>query len=143
VRGYLGATMPEDPKVAPSVVPPVGTPAAPEAQGKSSPVASIPPIPRVSSTPPPVPRAAGDDEDPLIGSVLLERVRIDRPIARGGMGKVYYGMQVSMKRPCAIKVLDPRLAGSSDTVDFTRRFLLEASTAAKLTHPNAVTIFDY
>jgi len=135
--------MPEDPKVAPSAGPPAGPPAAPEAQEKSSPVASIPPIARASSTPPPVPAAGGDDEDPLIGSVLLERVRIDRPIARGGMGKVYYGMQVSMKRPCAIKVLDPRLAGGGDVMDFTRRFLLEASTAAKLTHPNVVTIFDY
>ncbi|HEX8796822.1 MAG TPA: serine/threonine-protein kinase [Polyangiaceae bacterium] len=108
--------------------------------------ASAPPPPRVSSTPPPVPTAAGtstSDDDPLVGSVLLERVRIDRPIARGGMGKVYYGMQVSMKRPCAIKVLDPRLAGGGDVIDFTRRFLLEASTAAKLTHPNVVTIFDY
>jgi serine/threonine-protein kinase len=40
-------------------------------------------------------------------------------------------------------VLDPRLAGGGDVEDFTRRFLLEASTAAKLTHPNVVTIFDY
>ena len=135
--------MPEDPKVAPSVGPPAGHPAAPETKEKSSPAASMPPIPRVSSTPAASARRRGDDEDPLIGSVLLERVRIDRPIARGGMGKVYYGMQVSMKRPCAIKVLDPRLAGGGDVVDFTRRFLLEASTAARLTHPNVVTIFDY
>jgi serine/threonine protein kinase len=137
--------MPEDPKAAPSDVPPADAPAAPAAQEKSSGVGSFPP-PRVSSTPPPVPTAggvAGYDDDPLLGMVLLDRVRIDRPIARGGMGKVYYGLQVSMKRPCAIKVLDPRLAGGGDVVDFTRRFLLEASTAAKLTHPNVVTIFDY
>jgi serine/threonine-protein kinase len=102
--------------------------------------------PRVSSTPPPVPAAGrgfGDDDDPLLGVVLADRVKIERPIARGGMGKVYYGEQVGMKRPCAIKILDPRLAGGGDVEEFARRFLLEASTAAKLTHPNVVTIFDY
>ena len=88
-------------------------------------------------------RGFGDDDDPLLGTVLLDRVRIERPIARGGMGKVYFGEQVGMKRPCAIKILDPRLAGGGDVEEFARRFLLEASTAAKLTHPNVVTIFDY
>src|SRR5579883_2042919 len=121
--------MPEDPpKVAPSDAPKAEAPARAEPQEKSTPAGSLPPSPRVSSTPPPVvPGAGRSDDDPLVGSVLLERVRIDRPIARGGMGKVYYGMQVSMKRPCAIKVLDPRLAGSGDVGEFTRRFLLEAS----------------
>jgi serine/threonine-protein kinase len=120
-------------------------PTAPSTRARA--VASVGPIsaPRVSSTPPPI--ASGgplrDDDDPLVGSTLLERVRIVRPIARGGMGKVYYGEQVRMKRPCAIKILDPRLAGDADTAEFARRFLLEASTAAKLTHPNVVTIFDY
>ncbi len=85
----------------------------------------------------------GGDDDPLLGTVLLDRVRIERPIARGGMGKVYYGQQVRMNRPCAIKILDPRLGGGGDVAEFTRRFLLEASIAAKLTHPNVVTIFDY
>lgn len=138
--------MPEDtPKVAPSDAPPAAQPGLPEVREKPASVGGSISPPRVSSTPPPVPAAGGssDDDDPLIGSVLLDRVRIERPIARGGMGKVYYGTQVSMKRPCAIKVLDPRLAGGGDADEFTRRFLLEASTAAKLTHPNAVTIFDY
>jgi serine/threonine protein kinase len=139
-----------------SVAPPAmssgSTPAVPPAP-KSAP-SSIAPLPlpegalppRVSSTPPPVPAAGrgfGDDDDPLLGTVLADRVRIERPIARGGMGKVYYGEQVGMKRPCAIKILDPRLAGGGDVEEFARRFLLEASTAAKLTHPNVVTIFDY
>jgi serine/threonine-protein kinase len=59
------------------------------------------------------------------------------------MGKVYFGEQVGMKRPCAVKILDPRLGGGQDAAEFARRFLLEASTAAKLTHQNVVTIFDY
>jgi predicted Ser/Thr protein kinase len=98
-----------------------------------------------SSTPPPVPSDAGSSTgggDPLVGSVLLGRVRIVRHLARGGMGKVYVGEQIGLGRPCAVKVLDPRLA-AADAGEFTRRFLMEASVASKLTHPNVVTIFDY
>lgn len=98
---------------------------------------------RPSETPPPAAGAAPESSDPLIGVVLLDRVRIVRLIARGGMGKVYYGEQTPMNRPCAVKVLDPRAMAGSDVADFTRRFLLEASVASKLTHPNVVTIFDY
>ncbi len=103
----------------------------------------------VSATPPPVPsdQARAEDasqrSDPLLGKVLLDRVRIIKAIARGGMGKVYLGEQTRMKRPCAVKVLDVRFTGGIDVAEFTRRFLLEASIAAKLTHPHVVTIFDY
>jgi serine/threonine-protein kinase len=90
-----------------------------------------------------VPAAGGHGDDPLVGTVLLDRVRVERPLARGGMGKVYYGELVRMKRPCAIKVLDARLMAGGDVTEFIRRFQLEASIAAKLTHPNVVTIFDY
>ncbi|HEX4445829.1 MAG TPA: serine/threonine-protein kinase [Polyangiaceae bacterium] len=102
----------------------------------------------VSATPPPVPSEglpAGPSSppDPLLGKVLLDRVRIVRAIARGGMGKVYVGEQTRLKRRVAVKVLDPRLTSGPDAVEFTRRFLLEASIASKLTHPHVVTIFDY
>jgi eukaryotic-like serine/threonine-protein kinase len=98
----------------------------------------------LASTPPAATTAsASTKEDPLLGAVLLERVRIDTPIARGGMGRVYKGELLRLARPCAVKVLDPRLAGGADAAGFARRFLLEASTAAKLTHPNVVTIYDY
>jgi serine/threonine-protein kinase len=75
--------------------------------------------------------------------VLLDRVRIVRAIAQGGMGRVYLGEQTRLNRRCAVKVLDPRLVAGDDAHEFIERFLLEASIAAKLTHPNAVTIFDY
>ncbi len=112
--------------------------------GAATPAASEP----VSATPPPVPSGethAKDaaQADPLVGKVLLDRVRVISPIARGGMGKVYLGEQTRMKRPCAVKVLDPRFTAGVDAADFARRFLLEASIASKLTHPHVVTIFDY
>jgi len=58
------------------------------------------------------------------------------------MGKVYRAVQAPLGRVCALKVLSPRYDGEDDP-EFRRRFFLEASTAAKLTHANTVTIFDY
>src|SRR6185312_4751688 len=97
---------------------------------------SVPRIDVAAEAPPTV-------EDPLVGAVLLDRVRIERPIARGGMGTVYLGQQTRLDRRCAVKVLDPRLARGGDAREFSRRFLLEASVASRIAHPNVVTIFDY
>lgn len=70
------------------------------------------------------------------------RFRVVSVIARGGMGKVYKAEQVQLGRVCALKVLSPKYEGDKDP-EFHKRFFLEAATAAKLTHPNTVTIFDY
>jgi serine/threonine-protein kinase len=80
--------------------------------------------------------------DPHVGRTIQNRFRIDRLIARGGMGRVYFGEQIALSRPCAIKVMSP-VTSDGDPTEFHRRFFLEASIASKLTHPNNVTIFDY
>ncbi len=80
--------------------------------------------------------------DPLIGRVINDRFRIVSVIARGGMGKVYRAEQSPLGREVALKVLNPSYGGEHDP-EFYKRFFLEASTCAKLTHPNTVTIFDY
>jgi serine/threonine-protein kinase len=80
--------------------------------------------------------------DPLIGRIINDRFRIVSMIARGGMGKVYRAEQVPLGREVALKVLHPNYSGDSDP-EFHKRFFLEASTTAKLTHPNTVSIFDY
>ncbi|MCA9585662.1 MAG: serine/threonine protein kinase [Myxococcales bacterium] len=80
--------------------------------------------------------------DPLIGRVIADRFRLTGLIARGGMGKVYRAEQSPLGRICAVKVLNPNYNGEADP-EFHRRFYREASTAAKITHPNSVTIFDY
>ena len=82
------------------------------------------------------------EADPLIGRVVNGRFKILSVIARGGMGKVYKAEQAPLGRICALKVLSPKYEGDRDP-EFHKRFFLEASTAAKLTHPNTVTIFDY
>ncbi|MBK6576809.1 MAG: protein kinase [Sandaracinaceae bacterium] len=88
------------------------------------------------------------DSDPLVGTTIADKYRVVSLIARGGMGRVYRGLQLALEREVALKVLDlGRLgeSGSSEAVidDFRRRFVLEAASAAKLTHPNTIVIHDY
>jgi serine/threonine-protein kinase len=80
--------------------------------------------------------------DPLIGKTIGGRFKIVGVIARGGMGKVYKAEQAPLGRICALKVLSPKYEGDRDP-EFHKRFFLEASIAAKLSHPNTVTVFDY
>jgi serine/threonine-protein kinase len=80
--------------------------------------------------------------DPLVGKTVSGRFKIVSVIARGGMGKVYRAEQSPLGRIVALKVLMPKYEGDKDP-EFHRRFFLEAETAAKLKHPNTVTIFDY
>src|SRR5690242_6292809 len=54
------------------------------------------------------------------------------------MGVVYLGVDVKLDRPVAIKVLPEHLAGVPEVRE---RFLREARTAAKLSHPNIVPIY--
>jgi serine/threonine-protein kinase len=80
--------------------------------------------------------------DPLIGFLVNGKFKIERAIARGGMGRIYYGTQAPLDRPVAIKVVKADSVNEEDS-QFLKRFLLEASILAKLQHPNVVTLFDY
>jgi serine/threonine-protein kinase len=83
----------------------------------------------------------GPRVDPLVGKVIDQRYRLVSLIARGGMGKVYKAEQTQLGRTVAIKLLE--IGQGEQDAEFRQRFLLEASTCARLTHPNTVRIFDY
>lgn len=60
-------------------------------------------------------------------------------IARGGMATVYMATDNRLHRTVAIKAMHPHLA---EDPDFRTRFELEARNAARLTHPNLVSVLD-
>lgn len=66
--------------------------------------------------------------------------RLSRRLGSGGMGDVYIGEHVLLKRPCAIKVIKPEKAGDPKMLE---RFEREVRSTAKLTHWNTVAIYDY
>jgi serine/threonine protein kinase len=73
------------------------------------------------------------------GTPTIPGYKVDRLLGRGAMGDVYLSTQESLDRRVALKVLKPKLAG--DQV-FVQRFKDEARAAARLNHPNIVTVFD-
>jgi hypothetical protein len=64
---------------------------------------------------------------------------IEGEIGRGGMGVVYRARDERLHRRVAIKVLPPELAFQEE---IRARFTREAQTAARLTHPHVVPIYD-
>ncbi|HYL22036.1 MAG TPA: serine/threonine-protein kinase [Gemmatimonadales bacterium] len=69
---------------------------------------------------------------------LAGRYVLERPLGRGGMGLVYLAHEVRLERRVAIKLLPPDKAAQPAARE---RFLREARTAARLSHPNIVPIF--
>jgi eukaryotic-like serine/threonine-protein kinase len=78
-------------------------------------------------------------EDPLVGGVLEGRYLLTARIARGGMSTVYRAVDTRLDRQVAVKVMS---AGLSNDPAFGDRFAREARTAARLSHVNAVSVFD-
>jgi eukaryotic-like serine/threonine-protein kinase len=75
----------------------------------------------------------------LTERVLGDRYRLGEQVGAGGMAKVYRALDARLDRPVAVKVLAPQFASDPSFVD---RFRREAQTAAKLSHPNIVGVYD-
>jgi len=76
-------------------------------------------------------------EDRNLGTVLLGQFEVRDVCGRGAMGTVYRAYQRNMDRIVAVKILRRELLKEPEVV---RRFLREARAAAKLQHPNIVTV---
>jgi tRNA A-37 threonylcarbamoyl transferase component Bud32 len=68
---------------------------------------------------------------------VVGRYSLERELGRGGMGVVYLAREVLLDRPVAIKLLPPELAARPE---LRERFMREARTAARLSHPYIVPI---
>jgi len=77
--------------------------------------------------------------DPLVGQVLDGRYQITARLARGGMATVYQAVDTRLTRTVAVKVMH---VGLGDDAEFARKFDREARAAARLSHPNVVSVFD-
>ncbi|MFF9910921.1 Stk1 family PASTA domain-containing Ser/Thr kinase [Streptomyces sp. NPDC013457] len=78
-------------------------------------------------------------QDPLVGQLLDGRYRVDARIAVGGMATVYRAVDIRLDRVLALKVMHPALASDAT---FVERFIREAKSVARLSHPNVVGVFD-
>jgi serine/threonine-protein kinase len=82
---------------------------------------------------------AYQQSDPLVGTVLDGRYRIDTMIATGGMSAVYRGLDLRLDRPVALKIMESRYAGDAQ---FLTRFQREARAVARLKDPGLVAVYD-
>lgn len=71
--------------------------------------------------------------------LLDDRYRLLERIGGGGMAEVYLAEDILLARQVAVKVLRPQFAGDDE---FVARFRQEARAAARLSHPNIVSIYD-
>lgn len=78
--------------------------------------------------------------DPLLGQNLAGQYRIERVLGRGGMGTVYAGSQLSIKRAVAIKVISREYSSDLPSI---KRFQREARITSRLTHPNTIRLYDF
>ncbi len=69
---------------------------------------------------------------------LADRFTLEREVGSGGMARVYLGRDEVLDRPVAVKILKP-MHGDSD---IGIRFRREGRTAARLSHPNIVQVYD-
>ena len=84
-------------------------------------------------------RAVSSTGDALIGRTLDGRYRVLRRVADGGMATVYLAVDERLDREVALKVMRQHLVHDDS---FVTRFRREARSAASLSHPNVVAVFD-
>ncbi|MGZ3477485.1 MAG: protein kinase domain-containing protein [Polyangiales bacterium] len=79
-------------------------------------------------------------DDPLIGTVIAERYRVEARVGEGGKGSVYRVEHTHMRKRFALKVLHADLSNYEEVV---ARFEREAMAAANIEHPNIATATDF
>jgi serine/threonine protein kinase len=89
-----------------------------------------------SATAPGAAVPVGEEALPKVGDLVAGKYRIERALARGGMGAVFVGEHVGLARRVAVKFLLADVAGAS------ARFVREARAAARLEGEHVVRVLD-
>ena len=84
--------------------------------------------------------SASDANDPLIGTIVVERFRLTEKLGAGGMGAVYRGEHIALKKRVAVKFLHREMTSNPEIVE---RFKREAEIASTLDHPNVAAVIDF
>jgi hypothetical protein len=125
---------------APSMpVPPVAEPTAPDAPGRMQVCPECRACYDADVSRCPVDSAATAAAFP-IDRTIEGRHRLERLLGRGGMGAVFEATDQRLHRPVAIKAM---LSDVFRHANALQRFEREAKSAAKLNHPNIISIYDY
>ncbi|MGI9084023.1 MAG: protein kinase domain-containing protein [Aeromicrobium sp.] len=74
------------------------------------------------------------------GALVAGRYRIEKPIAAGGMGEVWQGIDEVLGRTVSVKFLHPQFASDEN---FLERMLREARAASAVNHPGVVAVYDF
>ncbi|HET6146347.1 MAG TPA: protein kinase [Polyangia bacterium] len=82
----------------------------------------------------------GGESGDLVGRVIENRYRILRKIGEGGMGTIYAGEHVEIRKGVAIKILHPVYSKQQNLVE---RFRREARAASRIGHPNIIDVTDF
>jgi serine/threonine protein kinase len=119
----------EETRISPTVVSAGGAAAAPVREKRKEPEAThvLPVTPAANAT-------------TLIGRIIEGKYRLDSLVGEGGMGAVYKAHRLLIGDDVAIKILHPEHMAESQA---NERFRREAQAAARLKHPNAVSIYDF
>ncbi|OYW76818.1 MAG: hypothetical protein B7Z37_07080 [Verrucomicrobia bacterium 12-59-8] len=99
-----------------------------------------------SPNPIPPPKTTGggwrwEPPTPAELQAILPQYEIHMLVGRGGMGAVYKGMQLSLDRAVAIKLLPPAI--EQQDLAFAERFKNEARLMGRMNHPAIVSVYDF
>lgn len=85
-------------------------------------------------------RRIADQED--LGRIFLGRYQVLGVIGQGGMGTVFRGWDPKLRRHIALKTVHLAAMAGEDAANLVESLISEAITAASVSHPNIVSVFD-
>ena len=84
--------------------------------------------------------SVGEEQEPLLGKVLVGRFKLEKLLGVGGMGKVFKARHLPGDEPVVVKILHDHLAVDRKLV---LRFKREWRAIRRIDHPNVIRVLDF